>query len=667
MATEDAAAGEGSSGGLTTAGEPIAVDAGPQYPVGGVDAGDAAIGAGALVVALAAVVAGVATARLRRQAAANGPRGPTYSQRTIVVVLAVALAASATVIVAAVAVAAPADDTCKNFYFVNARGSDQDYDRPSTLLHAPEGQAVRDGVDAAIVAGGREPGGENINLNYPAADVKPMIFAVAGFFAAPDSAMLGLAQRQVAAYLDSERQAEAGFAQAVNQIVAQCESVGRPARVVLSGYSQGAMAAHNYLVRLADQGREKERTAIVGAVLVADPERLPNSTIRDFSVAEPRGDDSYGVCEALGLFPVTGRPSCLPDYAPITAVPSQLRDRTSQLCADGDLVCDTGTVINQTLALDLATAGVRGYGIHTNCEAYCGDDADAAGREVGGKILARMGPVGGPPGGTPGGELTTGLTPGLSADEGPPGLMILAVAPERCPAPSNRVVAELRSSEGFVAASDSTYLSADGSQATVIALRGRLKTRFEPYNPPPSEWEQSPPGDYTVSISCRALDYETREEPTVKAFPDLPFVMTNPYTVDVSATRVRTTEGLRVRSNQPCPPGSALARARLAKAYDPAPSYEYTYSGDAEVAADGSWSAEFPEFPALPDGDYGLYATCITSDYFGSLAYGLSATITLDRSEPGGADVSVEDAAPVREPAPASEDPEDAAERTGSG
>lgn len=119
-------------------------------------------------------------------------------------------------------------------------------------------------------------------------------------------------------------------------------------RIVLVGYSQGASSVHRALQRLGD------RKQIVGAGLIADPDRIPNDTTRYLGSA-PR---TQGMAQASAL--ISGA-----NAAPL---PARVGGRTFTVCNTGDPVChwtgDVGrTVVNSHSSYSGADMGGRVAGL----------------------------------------------------------------------------------------------------------------------------------------------------------------------------------------------------------------------------------------------------------------------------------------------------------------
>jgi alpha-tubulin suppressor-like RCC1 family protein len=94
-------------------------------------------------------------------------------------------------------------------------------------------------------------------------------------------------------------------------------------RLVLAGYSQGAMVLHRLVNRFASEGRLDILHRIGGLVLLADPDRVANTATIRVGTA-PAG--AQGVASAFGTTQDIANPT--------------LRPRTISICHKDDMVCD---------------------------------------------------------------------------------------------------------------------------------------------------------------------------------------------------------------------------------------------------------------------------------------------------------------------------------------
>jgi Ig-like domain from next to BRCA1 gene/Cutinase len=143
----------------------------------------------------------------------------------------------------------------------------------------------------------------------------------------------------------------------------QCPDV----RFVLAGYSQGAMAMHQALLRLVDARRADILDRIVATVLIADGDRKSGTAATRFGTAPISGE---GVRSALTV----GERD----------VPSAKASSTYDICNAGDLVCD----FSPRLLADVGAAS----NVHTS--AYTGSTMlSAVARLVAGSITGAAPPA----------------------------------------------------------------------------------------------------------------------------------------------------------------------------------------------------------------------------------------------------------------------------------
>lgn len=96
-------------------------------------------------------------------------------------------------------------------------------------------------------------------------------------------------------------------------------------QIVLAGYSQGAMAVHQGLAKVAKKGRDDILLRVAGVALIADGDRLRGTAARSVGSA----GRSKGVRTFFG-------------FGKQRDVPGLVRGRTLDICDDRDLVCDFG-------------------------------------------------------------------------------------------------------------------------------------------------------------------------------------------------------------------------------------------------------------------------------------------------------------------------------------
>ena len=119
-------------------------------------------------------------------------------------------------------------------------------------------------------------------------------------------------------------------------------------KVVLAGYSQGAMVAHRNLQALADT------PSVAAALLVADGDRLPGDNVISMGSANPGSTKTLGVAQD---WPILA-------HAP-AKLPLSIGSRTISVCDRGDAVCDydpdevspAAVAIHTSYALSTAGSG----------------------------------------------------------------------------------------------------------------------------------------------------------------------------------------------------------------------------------------------------------------------------------------------------------------------
>jgi hypothetical protein len=178
-------------------------------------------------------------------------------------------------------------------------------------------------------------------LNYPADSVN-VLFAGLGDVTGRNAAdyaenVIQKLKSNAATYLAGEKQ---GLAQMWGQFTSV--RVGCPAgtKIILAGYSQGSMVVHEFLNGLAATNDAAGKRAIIGSALLADPERVPKSTVLELSDAP---FNSYGICDLRLTKLVT---SCTePD--PLTDIQPPFNSGAISVCSWDDPVCDTSDLVHQ--------------------------------------------------------------------------------------------------------------------------------------------------------------------------------------------------------------------------------------------------------------------------------------------------------------------------------
>jgi hypothetical protein len=231
----------------------------------------------------------------------------------------VAFAAIAIPELAQAASAAPANDRCNSVEFLGARGSGQPWDVSGPDKgFGPEAYKVVTTV-AAKLSAKKVTYGED-SISYPADsvnDLKPSTLEIVGL---PESLPLY--------YKDNVSKYLASIAGGVSSMVANVQNsaavCGNATRLVLVGYSQGAIVVHQtedylYVHNRALLGH------IIATVVIADGDRMPNTKAKEFGSSGVTGE---GIQVYLGHFS-----SHLDMPLPAT---------TANVCNANDIVCNFG-------------------------------------------------------------------------------------------------------------------------------------------------------------------------------------------------------------------------------------------------------------------------------------------------------------------------------------
>jgi len=195
---------------------------------------------------------------------------------------------------------AQADPGCPDVHWIGAAGSGE---RDDPAAYGGMGQVIfqsyRD-LAQKVQRAGRTITAEAVD--YPAKAVPPEggCLGWVGFMSSVDAGTAALGTQY------------ASFAQ-------RCPA----SKVVLAGYSQGAMVVHRNLQVLAD------RSNVAAALLVADGDRLPNDNVITMGSVTATPGKGKGVAQD---WPILA-------HAPAT-LPLAIGSRTISVCDRGDAVCD---------------------------------------------------------------------------------------------------------------------------------------------------------------------------------------------------------------------------------------------------------------------------------------------------------------------------------------
>jgi cutinase len=198
---------------------------------------------------------------------------------------------------------AAAVPTCPDYHWIGAAGSGQ---RDAASLGNNGGMGGQVYQSYLQMRQDLASNGQTITaeaVDYPAAPV-PLEGGIGGWLGFLDSVGDGVdsTANQFAAY------------------TAQCPDT----KVVLAGYSQGAMVIHRNLYKLADDPH------VAGALLIADGDRLPKDTTVDMGSTAVTPTKGMGVAQDHSFLAKTNT----------SPLPPEIGARTVSVCDVGDPVCD---------------------------------------------------------------------------------------------------------------------------------------------------------------------------------------------------------------------------------------------------------------------------------------------------------------------------------------
>jgi predicted esterase len=224
--------------------------------------------------------------------------------------------------------AAPAQQraACADAVVLALVGSGQNVKSPSDLSVSPQLRAVYEAT-AAHVGAARSLTVHVVD--YPAESVNVLF---AGVTVHDVETRL---RDNIREYLAGEKQGVKALLLELAATHAECPRTA----IALIGYSQGAMVVHDVLGELASH-RIAARDAIVGAVLLADPERVAHAAPVELGTAHA---DTHGVCASVRHLVSCTAPAELAD------VPAPFVALTASVCDRGDAVCDTSELFGELL------------------------------------------------------------------------------------------------------------------------------------------------------------------------------------------------------------------------------------------------------------------------------------------------------------------------------
>jgi len=198
---------------------------------------------------------------------------------------------------------AAAASTCADYHWIGAAGSGQ-RDGAAAAANGGMGDVVYASYQqlrSELLASGRTITAEAVQ--YPAAPV-PLDGGIGGW--------LG--------FLGSVGDGTDATAEQFSEFTAQCPNT----KVILAGYSQGAMVVHRNLYALVDNPQ------VAAALLIADGDRLPVDTTFNLGSAAVAPGVGKGVAQEHSL----------PASTNTAKLPAQIGARTISVCDVGDPVCD---------------------------------------------------------------------------------------------------------------------------------------------------------------------------------------------------------------------------------------------------------------------------------------------------------------------------------------
>ena len=142
-------------------------------------------------------------------------------------------------------------------------------------------------------------------------------------------------------FMDSVKNGTEAAANQLDAFTARCPDT----KVVLAGYSQGAMVIHRNLHDLADDPR------VAAALLIADGDRLPADTTVNLGSTAVVPSAGKGVAQEHSFLA----------SAPTEPLPPELGARTVSVCDVGDPVCDADPDVETDALSPAALAIHTGY------------------------------------------------------------------------------------------------------------------------------------------------------------------------------------------------------------------------------------------------------------------------------------------------------------------
>jgi hypothetical protein len=259
----------------------------------------------------------------------------------------------------------PPGPTCPAVLIMGARGSGQSAAGSDGMGPAVDRMAVDLRAWLAKTAAGTQTFGDP----YPADstnDLKPSTGELLLLLGDPIDAAIDYTRDNLDKFTHS---IAVGTADAVGE--ADDESVDCPqTRLVMIGYSQGAMAMHQAELQLQAH-HPAVFHKIVGTLLLADGDRVPNTRAREFgsSLARAEGIRPYLHAVAIRDVPLPGS--------------------TANICTAGDLICDFN--LSRVRHFSQAARIHTGYAVQTSHGMHYSPLLDQAANWLGRKLALSLG------------------------------------------------------------------------------------------------------------------------------------------------------------------------------------------------------------------------------------------------------------------------------------
>jgi hypothetical protein len=308
-------------------------------------------------------------------------------------------AAAAAAAVRPLPTAAAASSQCDQVDFVSVRGSGQPYKGATDMSVSPQTNAVLTGIRDQLKADGVTETIAVYQLPYKAVSDDVLTAGLKFPASAVDAVQTivsdwrRLMNVNLPKFIADEEQGESELSTYLAQIYQSCRSAGQQPAVVLAGYSQGSMVVHNVLNSIAAANQTGLMSSIKGAALIADPERMKSSVVRNAGNA-PWGD--YGLCHTLDVLVIPHshtRDSCVPPGT-TKDVAKYFKGVAYQICEKNDLACDTSGLLSlNSHAVPSLTSLVHfkqelQLGEKVHATGYSASKVVGLGRTIAGNLLA---------------------------------------------------------------------------------------------------------------------------------------------------------------------------------------------------------------------------------------------------------------------------------------